>query len=308
MLPNEVFALACRAYYDEIGLIVDKTNGEFAHCPYPAGMGETGYYLLHEHHQHQGILQSKDVGRLCFWVGDAKKWLLNCDPFPEDYFVLWDIYEEFVKKHSLANGQSSAKKWHEAKDENGKSLHALKMLDKLHREKDEKGRSVHGVRSAERLNLERDEKGRSVRGVKNAERLHAEKDEKGRSVNAMKGVNKQHAKKDEDGKSIHALRMSSQAHAERDDKGRSVLGMKNIKRLHAKKDERGKSVNAVKGARKSAEKLHSTKDENGKSVIALGVATQVWESTIDGFRSNAGNVARHNRVNGWDPNARFRVK
>ena len=57
MLPNEAFALACRAYYDEVGLIVDERNGEFAHCPYPEGMGETGYYLLHDHHQHQGILQ-----------------------------------------------------------------------------------------------------------------------------------------------------------------------------------------------------------------------------------------------------------
>jgi hypothetical protein len=35
--------------------------------------------------------------------------------------------------------------------------------------------------------------------------------------------------------------------------------------------------------------------------------SQVWESTEDGFRGNAGNVARHNRVNGWNPGARVRV-
>jgi len=35
--------------------------------------------------------------------------------------------------------------------------------------------------------------------------------------------------------------------------------------------------------------------------------SQVWESTEDGFRGNAGNVARHNQANGWDPNARIRV-
>ena len=35
--------------------------------------------------------------------------------------------------------------------------------------------------------------------------------------------------------------------------------------------------------------------------------SQVWESTEDEFRGNAGNVARHNRANGWDPNARIRV-
>jgi hypothetical protein len=96
MLPNEEFALACRAYYEEQGLIVDKKNGEFAHCPYPKNMGETGYYLLHEHHQQQGLLQSRDVGQRCFWGGDAKKWLLTTEYFPDNFFELWDIYDEFM--------------------------------------------------------------------------------------------------------------------------------------------------------------------------------------------------------------------
>jgi len=107
MLPNEKFALECRAYYDEIGLVVDERNGEFAHCPFPEGMGEEGYYLLHEHHQQQGILQSRDVGRRCFWVGYAKNWLIHCDPIPETYFDLWDIYEEFITgKHAGQYGKS----------------------------------------------------------------------------------------------------------------------------------------------------------------------------------------------------------
>jgi hypothetical protein len=95
MLPNEVFALACRAYYDEQGFVVDATNGQFAHCPLPRGMGDKGYYLLWEHHQQQGLLQSRDVGRRCFWVGDAKRWLQQCDYWPDNYFELWEIYEEF---------------------------------------------------------------------------------------------------------------------------------------------------------------------------------------------------------------------
>ncbi len=97
MLPNEVFALACRAYYEEQGLIVDKTNGEFAHCPYPEGMGDTGYYLLHGHHQHQGLLQSRDVGRQCFFTPDVKKWLITANYFPDNYFELWDIFKEYSK-------------------------------------------------------------------------------------------------------------------------------------------------------------------------------------------------------------------
>lgn len=110
MLPNEEFALACLAYYEEQGLIVDKTNGEFAHCPLPRGMGEAGYYLLWEHHQQQGLLQSRDVDRKCFFNADVKKWLLEADYFPDNYFELWDIYEHYTRehaKHSLRKVPSS---------------------------------------------------------------------------------------------------------------------------------------------------------------------------------------------------------
>lgn len=36
--------------------------------------------------------------------------------------------------------------------------------------------------------------------------------------------------------------------------------------------------------------------------------SQIWESTHDGFRGNAGNVARHNKANGWDPTDRVKVE
>jgi len=32
-----------------------------------------------------------------------------------------------------------------------------------------------------------------------------------------------------------------------------------------------------------------------------------WVSTIDGYTGNPGVVARHNKLNGWDPNARIRI-
>ena len=95
MLPNEIFALACRAWYEEQGLIVDERNGEFAHSPLTKRECDTGYYLLHGHHQHQGLLQSKDLDKCCFFSGDTKRWLLECDYFPENFFELWDIYEKY---------------------------------------------------------------------------------------------------------------------------------------------------------------------------------------------------------------------
>jgi hypothetical protein len=110
MLPNEVFALACRAYYEEQGLIVDEKNGQFAHCPYPQGMGETGYYLLWEHHQQQGLLQSKDVGKTCFFSGDTKKWLLECDPLPDNFFELWDIFDFFMGERGSVLGKDQGQK------------------------------------------------------------------------------------------------------------------------------------------------------------------------------------------------------
>jgi hypothetical protein len=104
MLPNEIFALACRAYYDEIGLIVDASNGQFAHSPLTKRECDTGYYLLWGHHQHQGLLQSKDLNKCCFFIGHAKKWLQECDYFPEGYFELWDIYDKYVGE----NGKKTA--------------------------------------------------------------------------------------------------------------------------------------------------------------------------------------------------------
>ena len=96
MLPNEIFALKCRERYAEDGLIVDQSNGEFAHCPLPKGLGDSGYYLLHDDHQWQGLLQSKDLGRRCYWIPDAKLWLMKAN-FVEGYFELWDIFDEFNK-------------------------------------------------------------------------------------------------------------------------------------------------------------------------------------------------------------------
>lgn len=284
MLSNEVFALECRAYYDSIGLVVDSTNGEFAHSPLTKKECDTGYYLLHDDHQHQGLLQSRDLDKCCFFSGDAKGWLENCDPFPENYFELWDIYERYSR------------------------LHARECAEKVHEKKDELGRSIHGVKSAKRLHFERNEDGRSVQGIKNNIRmnlaLHKERDEFGRSLHALRV----HNEKNEEGKSVVAVKAGKKAaeklHKDRDEFGRSLHALK----MHAEKDELGRSVKAVK----AAERLNSsmTLEEKREHTSKGGKTTnsQVWESTIDGFQSNPGAVASHNRSRGWDPNARIRIK
>lgn len=100
MLPNEKFALDCLQRYAENGDIVDSTNGQFAHCPQPERYGDKGYYLTWEDHQHQGLLQSRDVGEKCFFNADVKKWLLGANVFPDRMFDLWDIYDYFTREHA----------------------------------------------------------------------------------------------------------------------------------------------------------------------------------------------------------------
>ena len=67
----------------------------------------------------------------------------------------------------------------------------------------------------------------------------------------------------------------------------------------------GGSIAGYKHLENETGLFSQTKDqlsENAKKANA-----QVWESTRDGFRGNAGNVARHNKVNGWDPADRVKV-
>jgi hypothetical protein len=68
------------------------------------------------------LLQSKDVGERCFFPADAKKWLSECEYWPDNYFDLWDIYEKYSSELSRKN----AEKLHSEKNENGKSIHAVK--------------------------------------------------------------------------------------------------------------------------------------------------------------------------------------
>lgn len=146
----------------------------------------------------------------------------------------------------------------------------------------ENGRKVMKVR-----HLEKDENGKSLDGTRNAKRLNARKNEEGKSVNAVKG----------------ARRMNEIIHAERDEFGRSLFALRSLANTYQEKDERGIPVGRIK----NAERLHAEKDELGRSVVAMRTNTQVWESLMDGYRSNAGGVAIHNKHKGWDPGARVRI-
>lgn len=186
----------------------------------------------------------------------------------------WHNGEEFIE-WAIEGGKRGAQKTHEF----------------IHLRKTEEGKSAHAVEAAKELHKVKNEEGKSVNAIKMAKKSHEMKNEEGKSVNAVQAARKSHKVKNEEGKSVLAVNN----------------GKKNSEKLHAKKDEFGRSIVAMG----MIEKTHAEKDEKGRSLHAMRRAEemnkQVWESTEDGFRSNAGVVAQHNKANGWDPNARIRV-
>jgi hypothetical protein len=238
----------------------------------------------------------------------------------------WHNGEEWIEwanKGGSIGGINGGKKVHEKKDELGRSIHAVQMAIKasqiLHSKKDEAGRSIHAMSTLVRANEKKDDSGKSVNAVRGAKAankvIHAKKDENGKSVHAVRAgkeaAKKLHEKKDERGKSVNSVKGARRSneilHSNKDSQGRSLHAVRMSKINHRVKDEAGKSVNAVKAGREAAKKLHREKDEQGRSLTAMKTNNQIWESTVDGYRGNAGQVAQYNRRNGWDPNARVRV-
>lgn len=170
MRSQKEYVEDCLNYYSRNDIRPGDPSEGFwnnAHYPAPKGFGDETIPLLFEHHQVQGLLQSEEYGKCCFWVGDAKDFLVN-GPFVEDWFYLWDLYE----KWSSARAKEAVAKAHSCKDPSGKSLLGVKngkkasvrMNQVLHSKKDSLGRSVVGVKASLRLHSERDSSGKSIRG------------------------------------------------------------------------------------------------------------------------------------------------
>ena len=170
---------------------------EEAHYPAPNGVGTSTIWLTHEHHQIQGLLQSEEYGRCCFFIGDAKKFL-SCGPFVTGWFKLWGLYDNWAG--------DSLKKLLSEKDESGRSVRSMEQLDRLNAEKDETGKSVNAVKNAKKLHFSKDERGRSIAALKGAETTNSGKDKLGRSINGVESAKRLHAEKDESGRSIAAVK------------------------------------------------------------------------------------------------------
>lgn len=276
MLPNEEFALACLAYYEEQGFVVNKENGVFAHCPLTRHECETGYYLLWEHHQHQGLLQSKDLDKCCFFAGDALKWLTECNYFPANYFELWDIYE----KYSSLNGEIRGKT---NKEENlGICNPATHQLSYVIEAKRENGRRVSAQFQREGI------------GIFDPE--NKEKVLQGRIKSGRQAVENKTGIHDPSNREL-VLKASTYAR----DNGVGIFDPAHEEKMQQTRQNNGN------GAVSNKTGIFAPDYAEKHSEVGRQVLSQRWKSTVDGYVSSAPLVAKHNKANGWDPDARIRI-
>jgi hypothetical protein len=105
-MDQHTWVRGCLAYYKENDL-TPEPGGEWqeAHYPAPKGIGTEVIWLKKDHHQVQGILQSEEYGRQCFFNSDVLAFF-HSGSFVPDWFDLHDVYHKWAK----INGLSSLKR------------------------------------------------------------------------------------------------------------------------------------------------------------------------------------------------------
>ena len=101
-MDQHTWVQQCLDYYKENNL-TPEPGGEWqeAHYPAPKGLGKDVIWLRFEDHQVQGLLQSEEYGRCCFYNPDVKTFLDN--NWCYDWFYLYSLYEEWSGYYSKAN-------------------------------------------------------------------------------------------------------------------------------------------------------------------------------------------------------------
>jgi hypothetical protein len=145
----------CLEFYEEGGFI-PGAKWEAAHYPAPKGKGDTTIPMLHDHHQVQGLWQSKEYDQCCFYNGHAKRFLTE-GPFVTGWFELWDIYDEYSGENARktaelgvgAHAPGMSSKGGTKTAELGIGAHAPGMASKGGTKAAELGVGIHapGVRS-----------------------------------------------------------------------------------------------------------------------------------------------------------------
>lgn len=162
MKSQHQFVSECIARHSEEGAHPqDGDIWEEAHFPFPRDCGDQTIALRFWEHQVQGILQSEEMGRVCFFAGDAKRFF-SSGPFVEDWFELYDLFEKWMK----LGAKESHRKIHGPKNSEGKSVVAVKAAIASHAKKDRLGKSINGKRASTAAHSKKNASGKSVTAVK----------------------------------------------------------------------------------------------------------------------------------------------
>lgn len=176
-MNQHTFVAAVQKFYKENDIQPGDPNEgawEEAHFPAPKDEGDNVILLLHEHHQVQGLLQSEEFEKTCFFSAHTKKFLDS--NWCENWFELCELHEKWA------------------------SFGATQAALASHRERDSEGKSVKCLNRHD----EKDEDGKSILAKKMAKAAHSKKDEKGRSLVTLRAFGAVHDEKDDDGKSLFA--------------------------------------------------------------------------------------------------------
>lgn len=307
----------CLERYAEEGAYPgDGSRWEKAHYPAPKKLGEETIDLKFDDHQVQGILQSEEYGRLCFWTSDAKRFLLT-GPFVDGWFGLWNIWEKWTAlncernrvvgimnmtpeersaraKKSAASmtpekRSAAAKKGHGSLTPEQRSARAKKGHDSLTPEqrsaRSRKGvesmtpeqRSARSAKSAASMTQEQ----HSAAGKKGADSLTPEQ----RSARAKRG----HESLTPEQRSARSKKAAESATPEQ----RSARAKKGRESLTP--EQRSEAARKSAASKTPEQRLAASKKAN----------SQKWISTADGFVSLPGAVVAHNKSVGASASRRI---
>ena len=109
---------------------------------------------------------------------------------PTNLYVCSEWFHDNVwhaSDHGFAGVASiGAKKAHQERDVDGKSLLGKKNAERMHSERNEEGKSLLALRVNQIVHSKKDERGKSLLGVENAKRnFHSEHDENGKDVKSV---------------------------------------------------------------------------------------------------------------------------
>lgn len=136
------------------------------------------------------------------------------------------------------------------KDSDGKSSCGRKGMRKvnsiIHAEKDENGKSIAAIRLNIIIHSQKDIDGKSLSAKHAGITSNSKKDIDGKSKNARMGGIASHYERNEEGKSMHAIKMGIMAHAIKNDEGKSSHAIKRANIMHKNKTCNGKSIFALR--------------------------------------------------------------